>query len=163
VSETLIGRSNQSYWPLLWIAPGLALTATGFWSSLHVDSFWRKYSDPGSAVDWWLPIVAFAGFWLLLLLCLALVLWRRWNPANELVIDSEGIASNLIWGRGRIAWPDIARLEYRNTWMHVFGTDVSGKKRKLIVNLYGLDKPLRTILGAIGARRPDLFPPDGTP
>ena len=158
MDETLTARSNQSYWPLLWIGPSAALMAWGLRSTLSSDSSWNQLDASGRRIDALAPTIALAFLELVLLVCLCLMLWRRWNPSDELVIDGHAITSNLFWGRGTLAWSQIYGLEFRNTWMYVLGVDVSGKKRKLIVNLYGLDKTVATILGAIAERRPDLFP-----
>ncbi len=158
MTERMTARSNQSYWPLLWIVPGEALMAWGLKSTLSADSSWLTRDPSGDPHDAFLPMIAFAFLALIMLVCLSFVVWRRWNPSDELVIDGHGLTSNLFWGRGTLAWGEIAGLEFRNTWMYVLGTDSTGKKRKLIVNLYGLDKTVATIVAAIHQRRPDLFP-----
>ena len=158
MSETFIARSKQSYWPLLWILPWAALMAWGLRYTFNSDLAWRQLDASGRTIDAFLPMVAFMFLELVLLVCLCLMLWRRWNPSDELVIDGHGLTSNLFWGRGTLAWGEIAGLEFRNTWMYVLGTDARGKKRKLIVNLYGLDKTVATIVATIHQRRPDLFP-----
>ena len=158
MGETFTARSNQSYWPLLWMGPWTALTAWGLRSTLSSDSSWRQLDASGRPIDALAPTIAFGFLELILLVCLCLMLWRRWNPSDELVVDDHGITSNLFWGRGTLTWSQIYGLEFRNTWMYVLGNSIGGKKRKLIVNLYGLDKTVAAILGAIAERRPDLLP-----
>lgn len=163
MNEPLIARSNQSYWPLLWIIPALVLVAWGLKSTLASDENWIQYNPYGRPVDAWLPMLAFVTLEPIFLGCLAVVLWRRWRPRVELVIDDRGVTSQLLAGKGIIGWPAITGLEFRNTWLFVHGTDAAGKKRKLVVNLMGLDQTTGAILGAISARRPDLFPEPETP
>ncbi len=105
----------------------------------------------------WLRAVFFGGCAAICLAVTGLVFWRYLRPVTELVLTRDGITSKLFWGPGSLSWNRIEMLKVQGNWLFVHGKDEQGRKRKLIVNLTGLDVPRDVIMGTIEHFRPDLF------
>ncbi len=101
-------------------------------------------------------LLLFGGTALLCIGLLAVSLWRRMSPREEVRIDADGVTSRSVWGAGTLRWSEITRLQRQPAWLFVHGVDEGGGSRKLAVSLNDLDQSGETVIGAILARRPDL-------
>jgi hypothetical protein len=156
--ETLIGRSKQPLWQVYVLLPAAALCAYMVKASYDPDfaeTTRRNFLDNFDPLT---RAIFFGACAAVCLVCAGLALRRRLAPRDELIIDGTGITSLLSWGKGTIAWPAIEALKFENNWMYVHGKDGAGMKKKLIVNLGGLDRAPADILSVIAGRRPDIVP-----
>ncbi len=158
--EPINAQSKQSLWQVYVLVPCTALLLYMVKASFDPDFTEHSRSGFMNAIDPMTRAVFFGACAAICAACAALALWRWFSPRTELVVDDSGVTSKLFWGAGSLAWPAIDQLTFQNNWMFVYGLDAAGKKKKLIVNLHGLDCPPYIILAAIFMRRPDVLPPE---
>ena len=156
--DTINAQSKQSMWQIYVLAPCTVLLAYMVKASFDPDFTEHSRSGLITSFDPMTRAVFFGACALICAACVGLALWRRLSPRTELIVDDAGITSKLFWGSGAIAWPAITGLTFQNNWMFVHGADGAAKKKKLIVNLTGLDCHASIILAAIYLRRPDVLP-----
>jgi len=93
---------------------------------------------------------------------LAATMWqvrRRLNPNVDVVADTEGIASQqTFWGRGRLAWSEITRLESKyQGLLYIYGITSGGDVKRLAIDTRQIDVPAADLYAAIARHRPDLI------
>jgi hypothetical protein len=93
---------------------------------------------------------------------LAATMWqvrRRLNPNVDVVADTEGIASQqTFWGRGRLAWSEITRLESKyQGLLYIYGITSAGNIKRLGIDTRQIDVAAADIFAVIARHRPDLF------
>lgn len=94
------------------------------------------------------------------LVCIAAIaaqLFRRFARQVEASADANAITSRLFWGPGTLRWDAIDSLLIRGMWLYVHGTDETGRKRRLIFDLAGLEGGPDRLLATIESHRPDLL------
>ena len=155
---TLVGRSKQNLWPILVLLPaGIGLL---YMAKVSGEPDFVAHGRSAGILNALGPDYAPWFFGAVALICLAiavLALYRRLLPRDELILTNVSVTSRLFWGPGTIRWPDINKLEPRQNFLIIRGTDGNGKKKRLTVDLGGLDQPAQAVMAAIQARRPDLF------
>lgn len=158
--ESIEAQSKQTLWQVYVLVPCTALLL--YMSKVSFDPDFTEHSRSGllNSFDPMTRAIFFGVCAAICAACVALAFWRRFSPRTELIVDDSGVTSKLFWGPGTLAWPAIKELTFQNNWMFVHGTDSAQKKKKLIVNLTGLDCPSSVILAAIYLRRPDVLPQD---
>ncbi len=156
--QTLVGRSKPKGWPIFVLIPSTALLIYMTFEMMRLPSLDQvklpamiKGLGPNGAA------VFFGGCALICVIALVLMARRAVWPFAELILDKNGVTSNVMWGRGHLDWNAITHVKAERNWFFVYGTDRRGKKRRLIVDLDGLDQPPQMILQTIHDRRPDLM------
>ena len=158
VPQTLVCRSNQKLWPAIILAAAAA--GLGYMTYAAMDP---SFEITGRGAGLFQAIGREGMMWFFGLCaaicvgCVGIVLYRRLMPKDELIINQDGVTSNLFWGRGTLAWPTVTKLARQKNFLFIHGTDAGGKTRKLTADLNGLSEPEKVILAAIETRRPDLF------
>ena len=92
----------------------------------------------------------------------AVAVWqtrRRLVPNVDVIADAEGIASQQsFWGRGRLAWSDITRLESRyEGLLYIYGISGGGDVKRLMIDTRQIDVSAADLYEFIARHRPDLF------
>jgi hypothetical protein len=92
----------------------------------------------------------------------AVAMWqmrRRLVPNVDVVADAEGIASQQsFWGRGRLAWSEITKLESRyQGLLYIYGISGAGDVKRLMIDTRQIDVPTADLYEFIARHRPDLF------
>jgi hypothetical protein len=92
---------------------------------------------------------------------LAVTLWqirRRLIPNVDVVADADGIASQQsFWGRGRLAWSEITRLESKyHGLLYIHGISPTGDTKRLVIDTRQIDVPAAELYAVIARHRPDL-------
>jgi hypothetical protein len=84
--------------------------------------------------------------------------WRRLNQNVDVVADSEGITSQQsFWGRGRLAWSEITRVESRyRCLLYIYGISPAGDAKRLMIDTRQIDVPAADLHAVIARHRPDL-------
>jgi len=84
--------------------------------------------------------------------------WRRLNQSVDVVADSEGITSQQsFWGRGRLAWSEITRVESRyRCLLYIYGISPAGDAKWLMIDTRQIDVPAADLYAVIARHRPDL-------
>jgi hypothetical protein len=154
----VIAQSKQKLWPVYVLVPVTALLLY-----MVSESFNPRFTEHSSsallnAFDPWTRASLFGACALVCVACIGLAMFRRLRPKVELIVDDTGVTSKLFWGPGSLGWTQITQLKSRSNWLFVHGIASDGKAKKLIVDFTGLDQKSGTILAAMEARRPDLFP-----
>jgi hypothetical protein len=157
-APALVARSKPKRWPLYVLVAAFILLAYMTREMLRLQSL----DDTNLPAILKLAGVNVAAvfFGVSALVCAAAIVitvWRGMRPREDLVIDQNGVASNLFWGRGYLPWNGMTHAAARHNWLFLYGTDPDGRPRKLTVNLEGLDRAPQDILKAIHDRRPDLM------
>jgi len=85
-------------------------------------------------------------------------LWRRLKQNVDVVADSEGITSQQsFWGRGRLAWSEITRVESRyRSLLYIYGISPAGDAKRLVIDTRQIDVPAADLYEFIARHRPDL-------
>ena len=85
-------------------------------------------------------------------------LWRRLKQSVDVVADSEGITSQQsFWGRGRLAWSEITRVETRyRSLLYIYGISPAGDAKRLMIDTRQIDVPAADLHEFIARHRPDL-------
>ena len=85
-------------------------------------------------------------------------LWRRLKQNVDVVADSEGITSQQsFWGRGRLAWSEITRVESRyRSLLYIYGISPAGDTKRLVIDTRQIDVLAAELYAVIGRHRPDL-------
>jgi uncharacterized membrane protein len=85
-------------------------------------------------------------------------IWRRLIPNVDVIADAEGIASQQsFWGRGRLAWSEITRLESKYySLLYIHGISATGDTKRLVIDTRQIDVPAADLFAVIARHRPDL-------
>lgn len=157
VPDALSARSRPALWRIALLVPVILLML--YMAQMGgSDEFVAEGRRAGlmNALGTSGRLLLFGGVGLLCLGLLAVSLWRRMSPREEVRIDADGVTSRSVWGSGMLRWTEISRLQRQGAWLFVHGVGEGGRARKLAVSLNDLDQPGDALIGAILARRPDL-------
>jgi hypothetical protein len=156
----LEAKSKQGLWPIYVLVPAALLLGWVAYDVGMSDST-AGFTGKGRVLANFPPAAVVAFFSALALICLAcvaLALNRYLRPKTELVIDGNGVTSNLFWRRGALQWEQITHLTQQQDWLFVHGRAAgSAKPKKLTIALKQLDHPPDQILAHLRHHRPDLF------
>ena len=156
-SPILVARSKPKMWPLIVLLPATVICAWIVRESMQPDF---EISGRGAGLVRALgPEFAqflFAAAAIACLFATAVVLLRKINPKDELIVSKDEITSYLLWGRGTLAWPSVSQITAQKNFLFVHGIDSAGKPKKLVIDAGGLDKSGDEIIAALSNCRPDL-------